>query len=117
MTARFSFLVKSELFEQGTVLAPEFPRAPCWNPGITIRKESPTSVLQTTLLFVVPKGGMCSAILEHSFMEERKARVCFFLRLDNESDARSFINLRSSLLAVFAARWRCPPLPRFSSPT
>lgn len=35
MTARFSFVEKSELFELITVLAPELPRGPCWNPCVT----------------------------------------------------------------------------------
>lgn len=32
MTARFSVVEKSGLFELSTVLAPEFPRGLCWNP-------------------------------------------------------------------------------------
>lgn len=120
MTARFSFVEKSELFELITVLAPELPRGPCWNPCVTGGKRKKIPSISAAKRFrVIVRGPNRLHVFGRvrTLFQGRRKSTGVFLRLHSESDARSFINRRSLLLAAFAARWRCPSPPRFSSPT
>lgn len=77
MTARFSVVEKSELFELSTVLAPEFPGGLCWNPWVGGGEGGISTALKCT----VPTGCMCSAILKNSGKNEKPVCVCVRVRV------------------------------------